>query len=112
MLGAGSLNKRVTFRTRPTAPVGMGDISTSWTDYLTTWAKIRPLSGKELVAGEAVQNVATHEVTVRYRADKPLTASMQMVYAGRYFNITSPPRNIDEAGEFAVFEVEEGPASG
>jgi SPP1 family predicted phage head-tail adaptor len=112
MLRAGSLTKRVTFQSLPTAPVGPGDISTAWADYLTTWARIRPLTGRELVAAGAEQNVGTHEVTVRYRADKPLSAAMRMVYGTRYFNIVSPPRNVDERGEYVMFEAEEGLANG
>lgn len=110
---AGRLNKVVSFEQRPATqvPGGSGDQSGAWTPFATNvWAEVLPLSGRELVAAAAVQNMATHRVRIRHLPG--LTAQMRMVMEGRYMNITSPPRNTEERGREMIFEVEEGLVNG
>lgn len=105
---AGRLNKLVSFEARPATqvPGGSGDQST-WAPWGTpVYAEVVPLSGREIVAAAALQNVATHHVRIRYLSG--LTAQHRMTFDGRYFNIISPPRNTDERNAEMVFEVQEG----
>ena len=86
------------------------DQSSTWTTFLQDWMAIEPMSGRELIAAAAVQNVATHLITMRFRAG--VTAQMRVNYNGRFFNITSPPRNYEERGRMMEFEAQEGLVSG
>ena len=48
------------------------------------------MSGRALLAAQAVKSELSHEITLRYRAEfaNPISASeMRAVYNGRYFNI-------------------------
>lgn len=107
---AGKLRHYVTFQTRSLTRIG-ADQSTAW-DGTTfqDWIALKPLSGRELIAGAAVQNEATHLVQMRYRAD--VNAKMRIVFGARIFNITSPPRNMDDRLKEMEFEVIEGLTSG
>ena len=81
------LNRRVLIQQRSTTKDSFGQQSTAWTDLLTCWAHIEPLSGRELVNAQAVNAEVTHTVTIRYRSN--VTASMRVLYQGRIFNITA-----------------------
>lgn len=113
---AGRLRTFITIEQQSTALVGPGDQSQVWTMFLQAWAEIVALTGKELVAGDAVQNLATYQVRMRYSPG--VTARMRVRYddaregATRYLNIVSPPRNTDQRGAEMIFEVQEGVSDG
>lgn len=110
---AGRLNKVVSFEQRPTTQVagGSGDQSATWTVFASgIYAEVVPLSGRELMAAQAVQNMGTSRVRIRYLPG--LTAKMRMVMDGLYYNIASPPRDTDLRGREMIFEVEDGLKNG
>ena len=112
---AGQLRKVVDIESPPTGQTSSGDPNTNWGTFLSqVHASIEPLSGRELIAAAAVQNAGTHLVTMRYR--QGVTAKMRVKYSTlsgiRYFNIISPPRNIEERGHKMEFEVQEGLKNG
>jgi SPP1 family predicted phage head-tail adaptor len=84
---AGTLRRRITIQSLGTASGGFGHPVRAWTDLVSTWGDIEPLSGRELEVARAVQAEVTHQVTIRYRTG--LTDTMRVVYQGRYFNINS-----------------------
>lgn len=90
---AGLLRHRVTIQSRGTGQDDYGGQVTTWTDLATVDAEVKPLSGKELVAAQAVQSVVTHQVCMRYRAD--VTAQTRLLYRGRILNILAAP-SVDE----------------
>lgn len=73
---------------------------------MTAYASVEPLSGRELIAAQAANSVATHKISMRYAAG--VTTAMRVKYGSRFFNIVSPPRNVGEMGREMVFEAEEG----
>ena len=84
-LDSARLNRRITIQRRSTAVDAFGQQTTAWTDFLTCWASIEPMSGRELVAAQAVQSEVTHTLTIRYRPT--VTAAMRALYQGRIFEI-------------------------
>lgn len=86
-LRAGDLNRRITIQQRSSTPDSYGQQSGAWTDVVTCWAGIEPLTGRELLAAQAVNTENTHQVKLRYRTG--ITAAMRVVYQGRLFNILS-----------------------
>lgn len=94
---AGTLRKRVTLQTRSTVTDAYGGQTTAWTNYLTGIpADIQSLSGRELLAAQAVQSETSHMIVMRYSpmlADSMKVAAMRVVYVNagvtRYFNISS-----------------------
>lgn len=82
---AGKLDRRITIQQRSTSKDTFGQESVTWSDRLSCWAKIEPLSGRELELGQAVASEVSHRVTVLYRAG--ITSAMRVLYQGRYFDI-------------------------
>jgi len=94
---------------------GLGRQSTSWNDFMTgVPADIQSLSGRELVAAQAVHTEVTHLIVVRYVAllSNPIqVATMRVVYGSggttRYFNIGAAI-NVDEMNREMHLYVSEG----
>lgn len=84
-LQSGALNRRITLQNRFASVDSYGQQSTIWSDQLSCWASITPLSGRELVAAQAMNAEVTHEIRIRYRPG--ITAAMRATYQGRIFNI-------------------------
>lgn len=84
---AGDLNRRIIIEQRASARDAFGQQVTTWTTFATPFAKIEPLSGRELQLAQAVNAETSHKVTIRYRPG--ITTAMRAVYQGRYFNILS-----------------------
>lgn len=111
---AGDLRHRVTFQARSKAEDSFGERLNDWSDLFASWAQISPLSGRELLAAQAVQADVTHQVTVRYRpelASPRAVAAMRITYNGRHFNILSS-LNEDERNRMVVLTVSEGLVDG
>ena len=87
---AGLLRKRIVLQSRPAPLDSSGSTSNVWTDVATVWGDLKPMSGRNLMAAQAVKSELSHEITLRYRPEfaNPILASeMRVVYSGRYFNI-------------------------
>ena len=93
----GTLNKRVTIQS-PATPASDGAggtvVAGPWTDLAHVWASVSPLTGRELLAAQAVQAETSHHVTIRYR--QGVTAKCRILLGDRVFRITAPPRDTDE----------------
>lgn len=107
---AGKLRKYITIEQRGTGQDAAGSQVSTWTTVLSAYASIEPLSGRELIAAQAIHNETTHRVTMRYRSE--VLAKMRVNLGGRYFNILTPPRNTEERGREMVFEASEGLTNG
>lgn len=100
---AGDLRRRVLIQIQQTTQDSFGQQQTAWLDYLTSVpADIQALSGRELIAAQAVNAAVTHQIVVRYTsrlADPVKVAAMRVIYQNdavtRYFNVTSAI-NVDE----------------
>ena len=92
------LRRRISIQTRATTKDSFGQQTLTWTDLLTgVPANIEALSGRELLAAQAVNAEVTHQITVRYHsalADPVKVAAMRGVYVNagvtRYFNFSAP----------------------
>lgn len=58
-----------------------------WVDYVTVWASLEAMTGKEFYASQQVQNTVTHRVRIRRRED--ITQDMRVVSGDRRFNIVA-----------------------
>ena len=72
MARAGELRTLVALQSKAQTPTG-GASGTGLTDTYTTvadvWARIDGLQGGRYVAGQQVEETATHKITIRYRSD-------------------------------------------
>ena len=98
-MNPGKLDRRVIFGTWLPTLIAGGDYSFTFTPVLTTWANVRPYSGRrQLEAGEQVITEGTTFIT-RYRADFEPTKDMRILYQNRYYTIHSV-RDIDDRRRF------------
>jgi SPP1 family predicted phage head-tail adaptor len=66
---SGMLDERVTFRRKTLAKDNYGGSVTTWADYATAWAHVRPLTGREREAAMRPEGVEAYLVVVRNRSD-------------------------------------------
>jgi len=62
-------------------------IEGGWSEYKKLWAKVTPLSAKDLIAAQADQSEVVARMKIRYRED--ITTKMQVIWKGRVFSIQS-----------------------
>ena len=83
-IDAGELDKRITIQA-PGDPVsdGQGGFTPAWEDYLTVWAKIRPMRAKQIEEYRSVNVHATHLIEVRGGVD--IQENHRIVFGSRIF---------------------------
>lgn len=101
---AGRLRHRVKIQAPVSTQDEYGGTAGSWTDVATVDAGIHPMSGRELLAAQAIQSSVTHEIAMRYRV---VDATNRILYGARIFNIKSVV-NIDERNRDLVLLCTEG----
>lgn len=109
-LRAGQLNRRITLQA-PVATLDTYGVPTpGWTDIMTLWATIEPLSGRELVNAQRIASEISHQITVRYLGaltDTRIIAGYRALYKGRIFNIHAA-MNEDESNVLITLLASEG----
>jgi SPP1 family predicted phage head-tail adaptor len=60
-----------------------------WIDHVKLWAKVTPLSAKDLLAAQAGQGKTVARMKIRYRED--IDTTMRVIHKGRIYAIDSPP---------------------
>jgi SPP1 family predicted phage head-tail adaptor len=98
------LNNRITIQTKGNSQGQYGSLENAWYDVAACWARIRPASAitnvSENFTGEIVQDVSTHEITIRYM--EGITADMRVLFGdNRIFDIIGA-QNLDEKPNYTV----------
>ena len=86
---AGRLRHRIDFQRLEVMQDSDGAIEEVWVNAFPVMisAEISPLSGRELIAANAVQSNVSTRIRVRYRHG--IVASMRVVHRGVYYNIAA-----------------------
>lgn len=78
-----------------------------WQVFLTLWAKVTPLSARDLFAAQAVQSQVVARLKIRYRTD--IKSSMRVIFRGETYSIDGPALNDDETGNiYSTFLLSKG----
>lgn len=85
MIHAGELNKLVTLQAPEQIRDSYGEEIITWQNVTTIWAKIQPLTGRELYAAQQLHAESKVKIVIRYRSDMDTTK--RLYYANRYFEI-------------------------
>lgn len=112
-MNAGKLNKLLTLqRPRSGSDVDqMGQPEDEWPGVAQMWAEIKPKSSSKVFQGQQSKALATHTITIRWRAD--VLSNMRFEYVDsllgrtRHFVIDGNPIDPDERGEFLVCQCTE-----
>lgn len=106
---SGKLRHRITIQIPAGVRDAVGERITTWTDVATVWARINPLSVRELLAAGELHSETSHKITIRYSSlVSSVDASCRVLYGTRIFVLQGPPRNIDEANHTLEFLCSEG----
>ena len=79
----------------------------NWQVFLTLWAKVSPLSARDLIAAQAAQSQVIARLKIRYRTN--IDTTMRVVFRGETYAIDSPALNDDETGNiYSTFLLSKG----
>ena len=95
---AGTLRKRVTIQQKTITRDAYGAEVIAWATYMSGWASVEPLQGREYLEAQQVQASADVRVRMRVQPSKRPTPGMRAAYDGRIFNIITVI-DTSEAGE-------------
>lgn len=87
MTTIGALRDVVTIQTPGSAQDEIGEAVPAWTALAVVRASVRDLTGRELIAAQAVQSMVTTKITIRFRDD--VTAAMRVTRGAEVFQIES-----------------------
>ena len=105
---AGELRHRVTVQSFVSG--GRDDdgceLPSEWIDYKKIWAKITPLSTKDLLSAQAADSEITARMKVRYRTGLDIDTTMRVIWKGRVFAIDSQGLDDSDTGvEYTTFNL-------
>ena len=101
----GSLNRKIELQSLVKTSTPTGGFTQSWVSVATLWAKIKNMSGGELLHADQLGATAYSDFTIRYRAN--INETMKLVYRGTEFQIRHI-NNLEEADLFMVVKGERG----
>lgn len=84
---AGQMDQRVTIEALQDGKDDYGQPINDWATYITCWAAVEPLQGREYLAAMQLQSETTIRVRLRYRPG--VTSSMRVNHGGKLYGITS-----------------------
>ena len=85
-MNVGKMRHRITFQKQSEKKDALGGYEDEWTDVVTTWAQITPVSGKEYFT-QMRETTVSHKIYCRYRPG--ITPQMRIRYGKRLFRIIS-----------------------
>lgn len=82
----GRANKRLSFLEEQSVDDGRGGREERWVEVFKAYGTLEPLSDRERVASEQVQQQATHKSRIRYR--QGVHARLRVQHGERVFHVT------------------------
>ncbi|HDR9185282.1 phage head closure protein [Burkholderia vietnamiensis] len=114
LVRAGTLRHALTFQRKSTAQDDLGQPQNVWVDAFKCRGEVSPVSGRELLAAQAVQTEVTHTISVRYRPElqnPKEVAAMRVLFGSRVFDINAS-MNQDERNRLVMLQAKEGISNG
>lgn len=81
----GAMRERVTIRSQAQSVDPAGQITTTWSDVATTWARVEPMKAWEQQLAGRDQGARGYKMTIRYRTD--IDTNSRVVWRGRNFDV-------------------------
>lgn len=94
-IAAGQFDQRITLQQPSAAVDGLGQRVETWSDVVSTWARVQPLRGREFFAAGQIQSEAAVKFTIRHRAG--VTGAMRVLWRGVPHAIVAEPMDVDGA---------------
>jgi SPP1 family predicted phage head-tail adaptor len=106
---AGKLNQRVIIQSVTYSRNDYGEAVANWSTSDTRWARVEPLSGRELYSARQLNAEVDLKVTLRYKSD--LTARNRLLFGTRILEIGAVTHT-EEAGTETIAFCTESPDAG
>lgn len=100
-IAAGEMRQRVQIQELAETQDEYGQPQKSFGTVYTSWASIRPASGRGLVNSEQLKSVVSHMIIMRYNPELTLDPTYRIKFGTRVFNIEAIV-NIAERGKKTV----------
>ena len=82
------LRKRITIQSHTQVSDGQGGRTLTWTDLITVWASLEPVSKRELIYTQSMQYRRTHKIIIRSsETTRTITNAMRIKYGDRTFQV-------------------------
>lgn len=95
-MNIGVLNKKITIQSKTSTTDNLGGYNDVWSDLVTVFAAIWPVSASDVVANNTTTMIISHRVRIRYR--NGIMSNMRIKFGARYFAIVSII-NVNEANK-------------
>lgn len=79
------MNRRITLQTKVETQSDTGFVTVTWAHYLTIWANVKPVRGREYLEADKVNAETMHWFLIRYR--RGLSPTMRIIYENRNYDI-------------------------
>ena len=104
----GQLRHRITIQslTKASNPFATDD---AWTEVVTLWARIQPLTSAEVFQVGQLAMKVSHRITIRYPGTIPISAGNRVLFGDRIFELQTGITNQDEQNislELLAFEID------
>ena len=109
---AGKLRHRITIQAKGmTQDPVTGEMTQGWSDLVSVWASVGPLSTREFIAASAGQSEITARIVIRYRDG--LDSTMRAIHRGKIYEFAGPPLADPNSGlEYLTIPAKEGVRDG
>jgi SPP1 family predicted phage head-tail adaptor len=81
------LKNRITFLKPTNLQNGTGENVSSFEEYITVWASVVPVTGKEYIESQKLRAETTYKIATRYISG--ITTDMKIKYGEKEFEIVS-----------------------
>lgn len=111
-LEAGKLRHRLELQRRLLDSDGQPPLDTNgeqvddWETFATVWGAIYPVSAREFVQSQAVQEEVVARMTIRYRAD--VDSTVRIRHGGKIYNIAGVLPDPESGREYLTLPVTQG----
>jgi SPP1 family predicted phage head-tail adaptor len=96
VLQAGQLRHRITIQTPPADVNNPFTQDLPWVDLITCWARIQPLTTREIYQGTQDGSGVTHRITMRYPGSVGIRAGYKIKFGTRIFELKDGFINVEE----------------
>jgi SPP1 family predicted phage head-tail adaptor len=95
-MNAGKLRHKITIEQRSTTPNSFGEPANTWTTFLTRWASVEPIIGKEFFSSQQVQAEVTTKIRIRNAPG--VLPQMRVIFGSKIYDIQAI-MDIEEKGK-------------
>lgn len=104
---SGPLRHRITLQRRVlTQDPDTGEMLPTWQNWAKPWARIEPLSARELIAAQAGQSEITARIIIRHRLG--VLPTMRILYRDKVYSIHGALPDPKSGLEYLTLPVSEG----